>query len=82
MTIHIDTGLGIMYQDEGPWRSYELVASGTTLEELIEDATISEVDQDGGELACYGLDNCGGEIERVAVKIINDALESKSNEDT
>ena len=47
--------LGISFQDAGPWRSYELSARGNTLEEMLEDATISETDQDGGTIDCYGL---------------------------
>lgn len=74
MKYHIDTDLGIMYQDEGPWRSYELVTSGSTKEELLEDATISEVDQDGGELACYSFDDAGNQVSEAVLREIESAM--------
>lgn len=48
--------LPIEYADSGAWRSYTLDAAGDTLEELLKDATISEIDQDGGTLNCYGIE--------------------------
>lgn len=49
--------LGIDFQDEGRWRSYELDAYGDTFEDLLDSAHISEVDQDGGVIDCYGIDD-------------------------
>ena len=46
--------LEVDYRDSGPWRSYELSTYGNTVQELIDNATISEIDQNGGEITCYG----------------------------
>lgn len=54
--------LGVPFQDSGAFRSYELSASGDSLGELIEDATISEIDQDGGELNTYGYAECSTNV--------------------
>lgn len=62
--------MSIDYRDCGPWRSYSLEASGSNLEELIQDITIAETDQDGGELRCYGLEDASNEIEEVALSLI------------
>ena len=78
--------LEIDYQDSGIWRSYELSASGNTLEEMLEDATISEIDQDGETLDCYGIEEVrlgvfgnfiatGSEkINEVATKLIKEEV--------
>lgn len=70
----IDTELGISYQDCGPWRSYHLETAGDSLEELIQNATVSEVDQDGGELDCYGLDDCSSQVEKVCLELIHEKI--------
>lgn len=82
----IDTELGIEYQDAGPWRSYHLYASGDSIQELIEDSSISEIDQDGGELDCYGINEtyknnfgmeiqlCDDYVRQVAVKAIREIV--------
>jgi len=67
----IDTDLGVSYQDAGPWRSYTLVSSGDTLEELLNEASISEVDQDGGDLDCYSLADAPSEVETAALNCIH-----------
>lgn len=65
----INTDLGIDYQDAGPWRSYVLTAQGTTFKELLKDATIEEVDQDGGTLNYYGIEDAPtNKIREVATK--------------
>jgi len=66
----IDTDLGIDYADCGAWRSYHLNTFGTTQEELRENATISEIDQDGGELNCYGLEEARNDVEKAVEGII------------
>lgn len=73
----IDTDLGIDYADCGPWRSYHLTTDGNTKAELIENATIAEVDQDGGELNDYGLKQCDREVEAAVHREINRALNPK-----
>lgn len=42
--------------DAGPWRSYDLQAEGDTLEELLDNAWIFEVSQDGESLRDYKAD--------------------------
>lgn len=44
------SGYGIDICDEGPWQGLDmLVAEGSTFEELLDNATIGFLDQDGGE---------------------------------
>lgn len=70
-TVHIEgVDLGIEWQDAGPWRNYEIQAHGSTYAELIEDATISEIDQDGGELNCYGINDASTSVALAAQKVI------------
>lgn len=57
--------MDVEFRDSGPWRSYELHAEGDTLDELIESAQVSEIDQDGGEICTTPLAHMGGEVERV-----------------
>ena len=67
--------IGLDYRDSGRWRSYELDTCGDTLDELRENATIAEVDQDGGEINCYGyLDIPNNEVENAFERIVNDLL--------
>jgi hypothetical protein len=66
-----DGDLGISYQDEGPWRSYEISdARGNTREEFLESLAISEVDQDGGELDTYGFADAPCEVQRVILEAV------------
>jgi hypothetical protein len=69
-TIHIDQDLDIHYQDEGPWRSYRLTARGSSFGELIDDAGIEEIDQDGGTLRCYSILDAEKEIRYRALDVI------------
>lgn len=68
--ITIDEDLGIEWRDAGPFRSFNLSAQGETLSEMLEDATISEIDQDGGELDCYGLEDAPKDVEDAAFNLI------------
>jgi len=70
----IDTELGIDYADCGPWRSYHLYAIGDTEREMREDASITEIDQDGGELNCYGLEDARLEVENAVTILIKEKL--------
>ena len=72
---YIEEDLGIDYRDAGPWRSYELTAGGDTQAELIEDATISETDQDGGELDCYGFEDASNEVQEAVLKLIMETIQ-------
>ncbi len=56
--------------DEGPWRGLHLTASGNTREELIEDAYIWKIDQDGGECGGYPLGEACKETYDAAMKVI------------
>lgn len=73
MKYSINTDLGIQYQDIPPWRSYEVSAEGNTLEELLDECYISEIDQDGGELNTYHFTNGSNE----AIKIIYNLIEQE-----
>jgi hypothetical protein len=79
MTYSIDTDLDIEYRDNGPWRSYELQTHGDTRLELIENVTIAEVDQDGGELDCYGFDDASNEIQHKILVVIDAMLPDDSH---
>jgi hypothetical protein len=71
--------LGVNYQDCGPWRSYSFNTFGSTLEELWDNATVSEIDQDGGEIDCYGAGEAPMEVFNMIEKIINEAFGSMKN---
>lgn len=75
--IHIDQDLGIDYRDIGPWRSYQLQTQGDTLQELIENAVISEVDQDGGDLDYYDLGDASNEIYESGMRLITQTYNKK-----
>ena len=53
----IDEDLGIEWADAGPWRSVNICSFGNSLAELIENCSLSEVDQDGGELNTFDLED-------------------------
>ena len=71
---HIDTEIGIDFADAGPWRSYHLDTSGDSFNEMIQNATVSEIDQDGGELDCYELRQASDEIETACLRLILDKV--------
>lgn len=77
MNIHQE--LDIEYQDEGPWRSYAFSTYGETYEELIENVSVLETDQDGGELDCYSFENSSNKIQDMIEKLIKEKLNEKSN---
>lgn len=74
----IDTELGISYQDIGPWRSYHFNTSGDSLQELIDNAVVSEIDQDGGELDCYGIHDGTYELGSLCLELIHEEILRKS----
>lgn len=63
--------MGISYQDAGPWRSYELTSFGNTFAHLIENATVTELDHDGGEIRSYGLIEAPGNVAERACQMID-----------
>ncbi len=69
-----DFNLGVDWQDAGPWRSFHLDTHGETKEELLANATISEVDQDGGELHCYGTEDCCAEVYDAVLKYVEHSV--------
>lgn len=52
------------------YASYNLVAEGSTPEELLEDAHIFEVDQDGGSGNDYKLESAHPKLYKIASEII------------
>jgi len=72
--MEIEQHLDIDYQDIPPWRSYELHFDGTNLKEILETAMITEVDQDGGALRTYGVEDASDEIQEAAYAVIQDKL--------
>lgn len=78
-TYSIDTEMGVSFQDAGPWRSYHIETSGDSLYEMLDNATVSEVDQDGGTLDAYELRESTSQIQNVGFRIISDRV---SKQDT
>lgn len=74
--ISIDEDLGVDYQDESPWRSYNLYADGANKLELLNSAQVQEVDQDGGEINTYDLEHSSKEVYDAAEKMINEAIDN------
>ena len=72
--IEISEDTGVEYADSGRWRSYDLYTTGRSYEELFDNASISETDQDGGEIKTYDLQDADQEVQEAAFKIINDYL--------
>lgn len=68
---NIDTELGVDWCDEGPWRSFRLSAAGNTPMELIDDAVVEAVDQDGGTIDCYGIGEYSSEVEAASLREIS-----------
>ncbi len=51
--------------DERGWRSYTVheTVCANTLKEFFDAVTVSEVDQDGGDHACYGFEDAPAEVQ-------------------
>ena len=64
-----DQDLGIS-ADDGPFRSYSLSTEGECIVTLCENASICEIDQDGGEISTEGLYDCSGAVIDAAEKMI------------
>ncbi len=74
-----DIGIETEINDSSPWRVYHLTAWGNTREELRASAGISEVDQDGGEVANYSLEEApNAVIERVESMILKHVTNKES----
>lgn len=74
---NIDTDLNVDYRDSGRFRSYQLSAAGDSLEDLLEDITIAEVDQDGGELDCYGIEEASRDVQKAVYSFIEAEIVKK-----
>ena len=70
----IKTELAYEYRDAGPWRSYSMETEGHHHHDLIDNCTIAEIDQDGGELDCYGIWDAPYKVTREALSIIEDSI--------
>ena len=70
--------VGVDFADEGPWRSWYLTTEGSTLKECLDNASIAEVDQDGGDLDCYGIDDAPSEVYNVCVYLIQRKLDEEA----
>lgn len=71
MKYHIDQDMNIDYQDEGPWRSYQLSGEGDTLAEFMSSLAVSEIDEDGAELGTTDLIGMGPSFYRVALEMLS-----------
>jgi hypothetical protein len=72
--MNINIVLPVDFADEGQWRSWELDTQGASMAELIANATIAEIDQDGGELNCYGLEDASNEVANAAMTAIEEVI--------
>jgi hypothetical protein len=67
--------LGVEYCDEGQWHSYALWASGKDVDEFLDSAFISEVDQDGGEITSYPVAEATNQVWTVASRALMNYLD-------
>lgn len=74
-----DKEMGIIHQDAGPWRSYHLTCSGNSMPEMLQDVSITEVDQDGGDIATYGLEDACEEVRIRACHLIDEVFAKAFN---
>lgn len=72
--IYIDENLDIDFKDIGPWRCYRLDTFGDNQKELIENATIEEIDQDGGTIAYYDIGDADKDVFTQAMQLIKSKL--------
>lgn len=70
MKKYLESELNVEFTDEGPWRSYRLYTSGRYIQDFIDNASIEEIDKDGGTLRTYELDKSSDEVLQAAIKII------------
>lgn len=70
----IEQDLGISIEDDGPWRGLYLSTEGENLVELVLNATITEVDQDGGDHNVHCLEDANSKVQRVVSLLISEKL--------
>jgi hypothetical protein len=78
MKYNIDTTIEGDYDDH--YASYDLVAEGNTLDELIADAHIFEVGQDGDSLRDYKLEDAGNALYDISVDVMKSHIKDYSDE--
>lgn len=66
---------------ETPYRRYEVTAAGNSIDQLIEDAWVYEVDQYGEEITNYALLQSGAELYVEVVKLIKDFVVTQDKEE-
>ena len=74
MTYFIDIDLDTEFADEGQWRSYQFTAEGESLQDLLESATVSETDQDGGEIDTYALEDARNDVIKEVYSVIENTI--------
>lgn len=68
---------GVEFQDVGRWRSYEVdQVVANSLTEAVEAITVSEVDQDGGDIDCYGFLDASYDIQVALAKLLGETLDT------
>jgi hypothetical protein len=75
-----DHELGVPFADEGAWRSYHLTTEGDKPGELLENATIFEVDQDCDEIRAYHLDDASEAVQKRACQVMDGAIDKRFHE--
>ena len=64
---------GFVDEDSGRWRCWDYVlAQGSTLEEILDDATVFASDQDGGEAGCDSLGDLPTSLMDSIIGILTD----------
>lgn len=66
-----ESDIGVEYRNIGPWRCYGLESHGETIEELFDNAVISEIDQDGEEVQSYSIEFADNDVYSAAHKYIS-----------
>lgn len=67
--------IGIDYADAGQWRSYGFETFGMNKKELLDNCTVFETDQDGGELNSYSLDKASNPVYDQVKRILQKKME-------
>jgi len=64
--INLELSFENMREESGPYRSYEVTTRGNSMHELLENAWVFEIDQDGGERLDYNLQKASNWLQKVA----------------
>lgn len=74
--------LGVDWEDEGPWRSFHLDTEGECLANLLDNASVAAVDQDGGDLYNESLYDSNLCVEAAEILIARAFLASRGYKTT